>query len=291
LRQINAKRHELAGELASLEKINEIFEESNKYQNIISGKRSLNSLQSSIRFQQVNFAYNEKKVVLHDITFSIGKNEMIALVGPSGGGKSTIVDLVIRLIDPDSGRIMIDDSDLRDLDLNQYHRKIGYVGQESLIFNDTVMNNICYAIGSCSPEKAKEAAMTANAHDFIMHLPQQYDTILGERGVTLSGGQKQRIALARAIYKQPEILILDEATSSLDSESEKIILEAIKKIRHSITIIAIAHRLSTIENADSIVVIEDGNIVESGTHEELLASGNTYKRYYELQHSRQREIQ
>jgi subfamily B ATP-binding cassette protein MsbA len=216
---------------------------------------------------------------------------MIALVGPSGGGKSTIVDLIIRLIDPDNGDIVIDGISLRDFDLGHYHSRIGFVGQESLIFNDTVMNNICYGTGECSPNKVQESAAIANAHDFIMQLPLQYDTILGERGVTLSGGQKQRIALARAIYKQPEILILDEATSSLDSESEKIILEAIKKIRHSITIIAIAHRLSTIENADSIVVIEDGNIVESGTHEELLASGNTYKRYYELQHSRQREIQ
>lgn len=291
LRQINAKRHEIAGELASLEKIDEVFKDSGNYRKIVSGKREFTSLQYSIELQKVNFAYTEKKVVLHDITFSVRKNEMVALVGPSGGGKSTIVDLIIRLIDPDRGTILIDSIDLRELNLDLYHRRIGFVGQESLIFNDTVLNNICYGSGVISTEKAKAAAAIANAHEFITQLPEQYETVLGERGVTLSGGQKQRIALARAIYKNPEILILDEATSALDSESEKTILDAIKKIRHTFTIIAIAHRLSTIENADRIVVIEDGNIVEAGTHEELLASGNTYQRYYQLQYNTQRETQ
>jgi subfamily B ATP-binding cassette protein MsbA len=214
---------------------------------------------------------------------------MIALVGPSGGGKSTIVDLIIRLIDPDNGDIVIDGISLRDFDLGHYHSRIGFVGQESLIFNDTVMNNICYGTGECSPNKVQESAAIANAHDFIMQLPLQYDTILGERGVALSGGQKQRIALARAIYKNPEILILDEATSALDSESEKTILEAIKKIRHTFTIIAIAHRLSTIENADRIVVIENGSVMEVGTHEDLLLSKNTYHRYYQLQRGKPQE--
>jgi subfamily B ATP-binding cassette protein MsbA len=255
----------------------------------VSGTREFISLQSGIELQNVDFAYTEKTMVIRDISFSVRKNEMVALVGPSGGGKSTIIDLIIRLIDPDGGSILIDGINLQELNLEHYHRKISYVGQESLIFNDTVLNNICYGSGVISPEKGKEAAEIANAHDFISQLPDRYDTILGERGVTLSGGQKQRIALARAIYKNPEILILDEATSALDSESEKTILEAIKKIRHKFTIISIAHRLSTIENADRIYVIEQGRIVEEGTPRSLLEIDGHYKKYHDIQFSKGRD--
>jgi subfamily B ATP-binding cassette protein MsbA len=208
---------------------------------------------------------------------------MVALVGASGGGKSTIVDLFIRLIEPESGEISIDGMNIKSFDIREYHRKIGFVSQESYIFNDSVLANICYGSDEMSLERVKEAATIANAHEFICSLPHGYDTELGERGVKLSGGQKQRIALARAIYRKPEILILDEATSSLDSESEKIIQDSIAKIKHKFTILAIAHRLSTIENADVVIVVENGTIVESGSHEDLRRQDGVYTRYHKIQ--------
>jgi ABC-type multidrug transport system fused ATPase/permease subunit len=209
---------------------------------------------------------------------------MVALVGASGGGKSTIVDLIIRLSEPDSGEISIDGTNIRDFDINRYHQKIGFVSQDSYIFNDSILNNICYGSPVVSLEKAIDAAKTANAHEFIMRLPEGYDTELGERGVKISGGQKQRISLARAVYKEPEILILDEATSALDSESEKVIQQSILRIKHKYTVIVIAHRLSTIENADKIIVIEHGKAREVGTHKELISANGTYAKYYEIQY-------
>jgi ABC-type multidrug transport system fused ATPase/permease subunit len=209
---------------------------------------------------------------------------MVALVGPSGGGKSTIADLIIRLVDPDRGAIRIDGIDLRKFDLESYHTHLGVVSQDIFIWNDTVLHNICYGGNSVSEKGAIEAARIANAHDFIRELPQGYNTMLGERGVNLSGGQRQRIALARAIYKRPEILILDEATSSLDSESEQTIQRSISEIRKNYTIIAIAHRLSTIENADRILVIDRGRLLEEGTHGDLIQSSGAYAKYHALQY-------
>ena len=208
---------------------------------------------------------------------------MVALIGASGSGKSTLTDLIIRLMDPTSGEIQIDGINIKKFNLASYHSKIGIVSQESYIFRDSIANNIYYGSDFMSMEKAVEVAKLANAHDFIMKLPDGYNTIVGEKGVTLSGGEKQRISLARALYKNPEILILDEATSALDSESEKVILDAIGKIKNKYTIIAIAHRLSTIENADRIIAIEKGKIVESGTHERLMQEKGIYWKYYSMQ--------
>jgi len=187
-------------------------------------------------------------------------------------------------MDPDMGSIAIDGIDIKEFDIKSYHRKIGFVSQESFIFNDTILNNICYGTGNISMENAIRAAKTANAHDFIMQLPEGYNTEVGERGVKISEGQKQRISLARAIYKDPEVLILDEATSALDSEAEKVIQDSILSIKNKYTIIAIAHRLSTIENSDKILVIEKGRVTETGVHKDLIAANGTYAKYYKLQY-------
>lgn len=284
LRQINGKRHELGGELASLEKIDEILREAHEHQTIKCGSRAFDTVNDRIALSNISFSYIESVPVIKDISLSIKKNEMVALVGASGGGKSTLVDMIIRLIEPDTGTISIDGVDIKEYDIRSFHRKIGFVSQESFIFNDTILNNICYGTGTISMEKAVSAAKTANAHDFIMQLPDGYNTEVGERGVKISGGQKQRLSLARAICKDPEILILDEATSALDSEAEKIIQDSILSIKNKYTIIAIAHRLSTIENADKILVIEKGQVTETGVHRELIAANGTYAKYYNIQY-------
>ena len=284
VRQINAKRHELGGELASLEKIDETLRESTAHATIKSGTMKFETVNDTIALNHICFSYTSTVPVIKDVSFCIRKNEMIALVGASGGGKSTIVDLIIRLIEPDSGTISIDNKDIRTFNMEDYHRKIGFVSQESYIFNDSILNNICYGTGTTSMDRVMEAAKTANAHDFIMRLPNGYHTELGERGVKISGGEKQRISLARAIYKNPEILILDEATSALDSEAEKIIQQSILSIKNKYTIVAIAHRISTIENADKILVVENGQIVEGGTHKELITANGIYAKYYNIQY-------
>lgn len=284
LRQINAKRHDLGGQLAALEMIDKTLTDASAQKTIKSGGAPFETINSIIEFKNVNFSYSGENRVIKDISFSARKNEMVALVGASGGGKSTIVDLIVRIIEPQSGIIAIDGSDIRTFDIRSFHRKIGFVSQESYIFNDSILNNICYGTEAISMGRAIEAAKTANAHDFIMQLPDGYNTELGERGVKISGGQKQRIALARAIYKEPEILILDEATSALDSEAEKIIQQSVLSIKNKYTIIAIAHRLSTIENADKILVVENGQITETGIHKDLIAANGTYARYYDIQY-------
>lgn len=284
LRQINAKRHELGGQLASLEKIDQTIREAEAKETIRSGNLKFETVHNRIELSKVNFSYSESIPVIRDVSFVINKNEMVALVGASGAGKSTMVDLIIRLSEPDTGEISIDEKNIRDFNINQYHQKIGFVSQDSYIFNDTILNNICYGSPVISLNKAIDASKTANAHDFIMQLPDGYDTELGERGVKISGGQKQRISLARAVYKEPEILILDEATSALDSESEKVIQQSILQIKNKYTIIVIAHRLSTIENADKIIVLEHGQIREIGTHEELITASSTYAKYYNIQY-------
>lgn len=284
LRQINSKRHEIGGELASLEKIDLTLRETEGHETIKSGQIKFETVKDRIELSHVKFSYTDSMPVIKNISFSIKKNEMVALVGASGGGKSTLVDLIIRLMEPESGEITIDGMRINIFDINSYHRKIGFVSQESFIFNDTILNNIGYGSGDVSMDKAVAAAITANAHEFIMQLPDDYNTELGERGVKISGGQKQRISLARAIYKDPEILILDEATSALDSEAEMIIQQSILSIKNKYTIIAIAHRLSTIENADKILVIENGQVTETGIHKELITASGTYAKYYDIQY-------
>jgi len=283
LRQINAKRHDIAGQLASLEKIDETFRNATKSETIRTGTVVFEKLNDKIELKDICFSYVAATPVIQNVTFTINKYEMVALVGASGGGKSTIVDLIVRLMEPDSGEILIDGTNIKLFDLQKYHKKIGFVSQESYLFNDSVINNIVYGSDIISRERAEQAAKNANAHDFITQLPDGYNTQLGERGVKISGGQKQRIALARALYKEPEILILDEATSALDSESEKIIQESIAKIKNKFTIIVIAHRLSTIENADNIIVIENGKIVETGTNSDLLNKNGIFTKYHRLQ--------
>ncbi|MBV6446005.1 MAG: Lipid A export ATP-binding/permease protein MsbA [Ignavibacteriaceae bacterium] len=246
---------------------------------------SVGSFEGEISFENVTFAYPDEPdvKVLSDLTFSIKKGEVVALVGPSGSGKSTLVDLIPRFYDVTSGGIKFDGKDLRDLKVEDLRRFIGIVTQETILFNDTIRNNICYGSKGFTEEMIIEAAKIANAHSFIMETPNGYDTHIGERGVKLSGGQRQRIAIARALLKNPDIMIFDEATSALDNESEKLVQEALDRLMKSRTVVVIAHRLSTIKNADKILVLDEGVIVQSGTHDQLLEEGGLYKKLYDMQ--------
>lgn len=236
----------------------------------------------SIIYNNVSFHYNEVDV-LHNINLTIPKGKMIALVGESGGGKSTLVDLLPRFYDVSAGHIFIDGTDIRDFKISDVRGLMGIVSQESILFNDTVFNNIAFGLEHATREAVIEAAKIANAHDFIMEMEDGYDTVIGDRGMNLSGGQRQRISIARAVLKNPPILILDEATSSLDTESERLVQEALAKVMTNRTSIVIAHRLSTIQNADEILVMVKGQIVERGKHEELIEKGGVYKRLTDLQ--------
>jgi subfamily B ATP-binding cassette protein MsbA len=235
----------------------------------------LEGFYESINYEALTFRYGEE-TVLQDISIHIAKGKTIALVGPSGGGKSTIADLLPRFYDPSEGRICIDGQDIRKMDIHSLRSHIGVVTQESILFNDTVWKNIAFGIDEAKEEDIIQAAKVANAHEFIMNLEQGYHTPIGERGTRLSGGQRQRISIARAVFKNPSILILDEATSALDTESEKLVQEALEKLMQNRTSIVIAHRLSTIQNADEILVLDKGKIVERGNHEQLLKIGGLY---------------
>jgi subfamily B ATP-binding cassette protein MsbA len=244
----------------------------------------LPAFSSDIRFEGVSFRYGDGETVLDGITLKIRKGEVVAIVGPSGAGKSTLIDLVPRFYDPTGGRILIDGVDLRRVQLRSLRDKIGIVTQETLLFNDTVRNNIAYGLEECPLEKIVDAARAANAHTFVSQMPNGYDSVIGERGVKISGGERQRLALARAILKNPPVLILDEATSALDTESEILVQEAIERLMAGRTSIVIAHRLSTVQHADRIVVIEDGKIVETGKHDELIGkTRGLYRKLYQLQ--------
>lgn len=242
----------------------------------------LNDFRDSIKYENVSFHYNENPV-LKNINVTIPKGKMIALVGESGGGKSTMVDLLPRFYDVSAGRIEIDGHDVRDYCISDVRGLMGIVSQESILFNDTVFNNIAFGLEHATREAVIEAAKIANAHEFIMEMENGYDTYIGDRGMNLSGGQRQRISIARAVLKNPPILILDEATSSLDTESERLVQEALSKVMTNRTSIVIAHRLSTIQNADEILVLVKGQIVERGKHDELIAMGGVYKRLTDLQ--------
>ena len=244
----------------------------------------ISSFNKEIVFDNVSFHYdtnNEK--VLGNISFRISKGEIVALVGPSGAGKSTIADLIPRFYDVKEGFISIDEQDIRNLKIQSLRNLLGIVSQEVILFNDSVKNNIKYGLSKIDGDQIVTAAEMANARDFIEKMPLGFDTVIGERGVKLSGGQKQRIAIARAILRNPPILILDEATSSLDTESEKLVQEAIENLMKDRTVIVIAHRLSTVVNADKIVVLKEGRIVEMGTHDELLQQNGQYKKLYDVQ--------
>jgi ATP-binding cassette, subfamily B, bacterial MsbA len=254
---------------------------------IINGTRDIKTFSGNIRFENVCFKYNEDKSasnILDHVSFEVNKGEVVALIGQSGSGKSTAVDLLMRFYDVDSGRITIDGIDIREYDYKQLRKMIGVVNQEVILFNDTIEQNIAYGVhGEISRARIEQAAKLSNAHEFITEKPQQYDTMIGDRGIQLSGGQRQRIAIARAMVNNPELLIFDEATSALDNESEKIVQQAIDQAMENRTALVVAHRLSTIKNADKIVVLDKGRVAESGSHEELIAINGLYKKLYELQ--------
>ena len=250
------------------------------------GAPALPPFSRKISFENVSFCYESEGVqreVLRNITLDVNAGEILALVGSSGAGKSTLVSLVPRFFDVSTGRIAIDGCDLRDVSLASIRAQIGVVTQETVLFNDTLRNNIAYGQPGISQKQVEAAAKAALAHDFIMELPAGYGTVIGEKGVRLSGGERQRIAIARALLKNAPILILDEATSALDSESEALVQSALQNLMHGRTVIVIAHRLSTVRRADRIVVIENGTIADIGTHEELMQKLGTYRRLYELQ--------
>ncbi|MDW8287710.1 MAG: ABC transporter transmembrane domain-containing protein [Flammeovirgaceae bacterium] len=247
-----------------------------------SSPKILEHFQSRIEFKNVRFAYEEKEV-LKGISFCLEKGKTVALVGASGSGKSTIADLIPRFYDVKSGQILIDGVDIREYDLESLRRQMGIVTQESILFNDTIFNNIAFGTVGAKKEEVVRAAKIANAHEFIMQTEKGYDTVIGDRGMKLSGGQRQRLSIARAVFKNPPILILDEATSALDTESEKLVQDALQKLMKNRTSLVIAHRLSTIQHADEILVINDGQIVEQGTHQSLMQQQGLYKKLQEMQ--------
>lgn len=268
--------------LASMERINAILAAENPIKEP-EQPLEIDGFASCIELHNVAFRYNESREILHGINLTVQKGRTIALVGQSGSGKSTLVDLIPRYHDVTEGSITIDGTDIRRLSIRSLRGLIGNVNQEAILFNDTIRNNIAFGKHGATQEEIEAAARIANAHDFIVGMEDGYDTIVGDRGCRLSGGQRQRISIARAILKNPPILILDEATSALDTESERLVQDALERLMATRTTIAIAHRLSTIRHADEICVLHEGRIVERGTHESLIAAGGYYRKLHDMQ--------
>jgi ATP-binding cassette, subfamily B, bacterial MsbA len=279
LSQVNALNQQA---MAASERIHDVLEVEPSVKEPVSPK-ILNGFKKNIKFSDVCFSYTADTQILKNINLDIGYGQMLAIVGPSGSGKSTLLDLVPRFYDPQKGQVLIDGVDVREFGLKSLRNQIGIVSQETMLFNDTIKANIAYGKPGASLQEIESAAKKAHAHDFILNFQQGYDTMIGDRGVRISGGERQRIAIARALLKDAPILILDEATSQLDSTSERIVQEALDQLVSGRTVFVIAHRLSTVRNADRIVVIEKGQIVEEGTHSQLLEKDGLYKRLYQTQ--------
>ncbi|MBO8475294.1 MAG: ABC transporter ATP-binding protein [Bacteroidetes bacterium] len=268
--------------MASVERVDKIMKAENNIKEKPDAKE-ISSFNDKIEFRNVRFSYGDGKEVIHGVDLTVPKGQTIAIVGQSGSGKSTLVDLIPRYHDVTSGELLIDGTNVKDLKIHSLRSLIGNVNQEAILFNDTIFNNIAFGVENATMEQVVAAAKIANAHDFIMEKENGYDTMIGDRGGRLSGGQRQRISIARAILKNPPILILDEATSALDTESERLVQEALDRLTSTRTTIAIAHRLSTIKNANEIYVMQDGVIVEHGKHADLIALDGYYKKLNDMQ--------
>ena len=282
IKELSRTTYSVRRGMASMERINKILDAENPIQDP-SHPLALKDFQQSIRLEDVCFSYDGSRQILDHVTMEIPRGKMIAIVGESGAGKSTLVDLIPRFWDVTGGRITIDGKDLRDVAVKDLRALMGNVNQEPILFNDTIYNNIAFGVEGATEEQVIAAAKVANAHEFIMEKEGGYQSNIGDRGSKLSGGQRQRLSIARAILKNPPILILDEATASLDTESERLVQDALDRLMSSRTTIAIAHRLSTIRHADEIIVMHEGRIVERGKHEELIALGGYYKKLNDMQ--------
>lgn len=282
--RINTSRHRLGEYLPGYENIAAVIEQARSEREAWNqGSKHFDGFDNGIKLEGVSFGYDGTEQVLRDVSLEVKAGNVTAVVGASGAGKSTVVDLVMRFYDPDEGRLTVDGLEVTEFDLRSYREGMAVVTQEPFLFNGTVRENILYGRLEASEEEVVAAACRAHAHEFIEAFPSGYDTIVGDRGVLMSGGQRQRLALARALVRRPHILMLDEATSNLDSKSERLIQQSIHELRGSCTVLIIAHRLSTVEMADHIYVLEDGKVVEEGRHEDLMGMGGVYSEYYRIQ--------